>query len=572
MQALPRLLSRDAYSFVTLAQATASTSSAVAPPASTAVEVVAPLEADGGGAAGDGDSEEEEESGTEMEESEESEETETEGEEETSDDDEGGEPVQRPTRLPRLPSNLLMSTVPDSTSTSTTTEEASAPATNGWVTFDPVTPTPTPGISSSTRTPRFLGSASNAEHSDSYFDVRRNPRNASPSQTPGAGGAGAPLRTPLLPMSLGNVTRGKRPTHEDDVVEVEGTGASTSVGVVPSGALAVPGVVAPNTTTEEGGLASPLYRRRRHSAIELLSPSLLDSEGRPLGGVGAAQTHEGLDLGVWNNAGARTPGPAFLTLPTPLLTPAISPTILTTNVSSPSTTTTTNSNPPLATPSSSLDPVSPAIATSPISPSPNNRLHRPRSMYELHVAPPEYHSLSHRSPFGLPGGVVGRGGTKQVVAPREEEGKEKLPRYSCAIHLEGYMPRKLEFTAPSVQVRCLFSLPLASVVSWLVFSLIYRIRGKRWRYTIELREADTLAFSLSLPRPSPFAGERSSLETTIRRPTRHLHQNLSLRPPNAPHRRRSLFLHLTPYHLHLLLRSSSSPLPSRRIRSRSFFR
>ncbi|WAQ90088.1 hypothetical protein PtA15_12A73 [Puccinia triticina] len=42
---------------------------------------------------------------------------------------------------------------------------------------------------------------------------------------------------------------------------------------------------------------------------------------------------------------------------------------------------------------------------------------------------------------------------RNVVVPREEEGHEKLPPYSCAIHLEGWMPRKMEFKAPGVQAK-----------------------------------------------------------------------------------------------------------------------
>ncbi|KAF8605125.1 hypothetical protein BDV93DRAFT_73900 [Ceratobasidium sp. AG-I] len=37
--------------------------------------------------------------------------------------------------------------------------------------------------------------------------------------------------------------------------------------------------------------------------------------------------------------------------------------------------------------------------------------------------------------------------------PREEEGKEKLPRYSCGIHIEALMPRKMEFSAPGVMSK-----------------------------------------------------------------------------------------------------------------------
>jgi hypothetical protein len=47
--------------------------------------------------------------------------------------------------------------------------------------------------------------------------------------------------------------------------------------------------------------------------------------------------------------------------------------------------------------------------------------------------------------------VYRRGRVRQVIMPREEEGLEPLPTYSCAVHIEGYMPRKMEFVAPGVQ-------------------------------------------------------------------------------------------------------------------------
>ncbi|KAG8728592.1 hypothetical protein FRC11_010692 [Ceratobasidium sp. 423] len=39
------------------------------------------------------------------------------------------------------------------------------------------------------------------------------------------------------------------------------------------------------------------------------------------------------------------------------------------------------------------------------------------------------------------------------LLPREEEGKEKLPGYSCGIHIEAIMRRKVEFTAPGVLAK-----------------------------------------------------------------------------------------------------------------------
>ncbi|WWD15896.1 hypothetical protein CI109_100320 [Kwoniella shandongensis] len=65
-------------------------------------------------------------------------------------------------------------------------------------------------------------------------------------------------------------------------------------------------------------------------------------------------------------------------------------------------------------------------------------LKRRRSADDLMVAPPQY-----EPPF--PGTVIPR--------PRDEEGREKLPKYWCAVHIEGLLPRKMEFSSPGVQSR-----------------------------------------------------------------------------------------------------------------------
>lgn len=43
--------------------------------------------------------------------------------------------------------------------------------------------------------------------------------------------------------------------------------------------------------------------------------------------------------------------------------------------------------------------------------------------------------------------------TSSKIMPREDEGREPLPDYSCAVHIEGWMPRKVEFTAPGLQAN-----------------------------------------------------------------------------------------------------------------------
>lgn len=66
---------------------------------------------------------------------------------------------------------------------------------------------------------------------------------------------------------------------------------------------------------------------------------------------------------------------------------------------------------------------------------------RRRSMIEMAAVPPPY-AIIHRRPEG-----------PQMIFPREEEGKENLPRYGCSVHIEGYLPRKMEFSAPGVQAK-----------------------------------------------------------------------------------------------------------------------
>lgn len=47
--------------------------------------------------------------------------------------------------------------------------------------------------------------------------------------------------------------------------------------------------------------------------------------------------------------------------------------------------------------------------------------------------------------------IYGRSHGKQRILPRDEEGQESLPLYHCAVHIEGWLPRKMEFTAPGIQ-------------------------------------------------------------------------------------------------------------------------
>ncbi|UZJ52236.1 hypothetical protein CBS101457_001556 [Exobasidium rhododendri] len=68
-------------------------------------------------------------------------------------------------------------------------------------------------------------------------------------------------------------------------------------------------------------------------------------------------------------------------------------------------------------------------------------LRRRRSMIEVGAQPPPY-AVIHQRPEGM-----------QSIFPREEEGREILPAYHCAVHIEGYLPRKMEFSSPGVQAK-----------------------------------------------------------------------------------------------------------------------
>ena len=211
----------------------------------------------------------------------------------------------------------------------------------------------------------------------SYFDRPI----ANPTRTPPRSPGGTVVMSPLAPMSAVEVARGKRPTRQD-----ESTAFPFPLG----------------DRSEIGGITDRLAsgevrkaHRRRHSATALGEEGATD--------VGAS-LHE-----IWKVVGGpTTPGPAFLSRPS---TPAVE-----------------TDSVYITTPTQTR-----STAT--------KRLSRPRSMYELHIAPPAYFQ------------EYARPGLIQPVYPRDEEGSENLPRYNCAVHFEGWIPRKAEFTAPTVQAR-----------------------------------------------------------------------------------------------------------------------
>ncbi|QRV76231.1 Nascent polypeptide-associated complex subunit alpha [Ceratobasidium sp. AG-Ba] len=86
---------------------------------------------------------------------------------------------------------------------------------------------------------------------------------------------------------------------------------------------------------------------------------------------------------------------------------------------------------PLLTPRDGLPPIVATPGTPVAMPTP---LMRRNSMPTMLRHPPSYKEL-------------------YPSVPREEEGREKLPPYSCGIHIEAMMPRKMEFSAPGVLAK-----------------------------------------------------------------------------------------------------------------------
>ncbi|KAM0747455.1 hypothetical protein T439DRAFT_89761 [Meredithblackwellia eburnea MCA 4105] len=302
---------------------------------------------------------------------------------------------------------------------------------SNWVTFDPFTPTPGPlrttrpeeapvASSSSGGTGRAATTSENGNAS--YFDLQPRSRTQTASTVTSGGGAPAPMMSPLLPMSLGQASRGKRPTRQDEATSRPNTAGSST-----SGLLAVPpqtSAASPAAGAETSGLGNlEGYRRRSHSAV-LLSPGLgigggdKETENEAVGTAALV----GLDP-IWRTGvpiAQQTPGPAFLTTPGLRSTPAGDK---------------GKTTPALQASSPAPGLLSPALST--------HVLGRRSSMYELHDVPPMYHAVYTRPDQRK----------KQIVYPREEEGKEGLPGYTCAVHFEAYMPRKMEFTAPTVQAK-----------------------------------------------------------------------------------------------------------------------
>lgn len=92
----------------------------------------------------------------------------------------------------------------------------------------------------------------------------------------------------------------------------------------------------------------------------------------------------------------------------------------------------------IASPAPSIDSINASTSES----ASTSNLRRRNSMYEVGAAPPPYTIIPGTSQS-----------IEAKIIPREEEGKEMLPGYHCSVHIEGYLPRKMEFSSPGVQAK-----------------------------------------------------------------------------------------------------------------------
>ncbi|SCV74036.1 BQ2448_6468 [Microbotryum intermedium] len=311
-------------------------------------------------------------------------------------------PIPRETSASHLQALLSTSATTGVSASPTRRISPAPPVQSSWVTFGSATPTPGPLQIARTGTRTF-------DSLDSYFDLPRGMTTTIATSGTSAATTFRPPMTPLLPMSMSNSARGRRPARHDELPTSpqptrvkERIDATTSSAAVRDEPRAEP--------------KSTIYQRPSYSAADLRSPSLFNEDGTSLG----TAVLTGLDP-VWGHGGEfATPEPSFL--------------------------------PVSAVGTPRIDDDQPGGPAQSCAPSPSrkpstsqlvgSRIQRRSSMYELTTEPPAYHAQYKR---------VGR--APQLVFPREEEGREGLPNYSCAIHLEGYMPMKKEFSAPNVQSK-----------------------------------------------------------------------------------------------------------------------
>ena len=281
---------------------------------------------------------------------------------------------------------------------------------SGWTTFASSTPTPGP-----LRTTRpTLG---DNPAGGSYFDARPSSSARTPAQTP-------------LPLNGDLGTSGRNRSFQ----AVHTPGASPSPQISRFARQQV-------TPQRKSAVSSPLSSHNmQYSSTSAITsiPEASASITRP--SFYQRQSRSLVDLSRTLESSERVLPPVTpkQVTPRPLTKPKSS-------IRSPIAEITDESPPVPAIPSVPDPGPSPARSSSrEVSPT-RQSVQRRQSMPEMRIDPPVY---SVDDDFF----VQYRKGMPLPVA-REEVGHEPLPKYTCDVHIEGYVPRKLEFTKPGLQSK-----------------------------------------------------------------------------------------------------------------------
>ncbi len=118
------------------------------------------------------------------------------------------------------------------------------------------------------------------------------------------------------------------------------------------------------------------------------------------------------------------------------------------------------------TPENEADVSAAAVRTADVPMTPPLRRQRSLPMYNTATEPPPYPSFLPQRPHA----------PLLYIQPREEEGREQLPKYANTIYLSAIMPRKLEFTAPGQQAKDRKWKRALCVLEGTIFK-VYRVHG-----------------------------------------------------------------------------------------------
>lgn len=393
--------------------------------------------------------------------------------------------LQRPA-LPTLASTRGFSKASTPFQTASAHPQPNPFAFSGWTTFGMVTPTATPGP---LRTARPMP-GDNAPNG-SYFDVRPTSGTSSSARTPAQtprppSAAGDPnsarfSRSPIQPLS----GAGASPSPQPARIRVESRASSQAAPISRQTAAipavqpaAVNGSPVTGTATVNQSQPSPtpssrpsFYHRQSRSLVDLsrsldddnaIQPTWLEQVqppsrplSRPTSSHGRPMSSGGRSVGSSSGPGA---GPSSSSVIEAV--PEEPHTLEEAEKAS--------ASPAAPTLADNASQVNGESAARPIQ--------RRQSMPEMRIDPPVY-SIDDDFFIQYKKGQA-------AVVQREEEGREPLPAYSCDVHIEGYVPRKMEFLKPGVQAK-----------------------DRRWKRQYVILHGTSIKVYKTDPRAKPVAGE-----------------------------------------------------------------